>query len=206
MNLRLAALYGRDPGILRRPPPSCCPCAVYIRRRGRPRPACSPSKTAAASKAGDTPAVATVGSSAADACSCSVDSSAPRVAWCTAGGARGCETCRVAAFLVLWAITWIFPVTFMIMMAWGCESHSRQLFQSTRAFYASEEAPTASPPEPGRGWRERACRAEGRRSARPVSRSRSRFRPASSRTRFTSTRSSGSPGCRPLACSSPSPS
>ena len=55
----------------------------------------------------------------------------------------------------MWAVTWIFPVTFMIMMAWGCETHSRQLFQRTRAFYASEDLPAQAPPEPGRGWRAR---------------------------------------------------
>ena len=69
--------------------------------------------------------------------------------------ARMRDAAGVAAFLVLWAITWIFPVTFMIMMAWGCETHSRQLFQRTRAFYATEPAPAQAPPEPGRGWRER---------------------------------------------------
>lgn len=55
----------------------------------------------------------------------------------------------------LWAVTWIFPVTFMIMMAWGCETHSRQLFQRTRAYYAAEEPPAEAPPEAGRGWRAR---------------------------------------------------
>lgn len=58
-------------------------------------------------------------------------------------------------FVAMWAITWILPVTFMIMMAWGCETHSRQLFQRVRAFYATEEAPAQAPPEPGRGWRAR---------------------------------------------------
>lgn len=61
----------------------------------------------------------------------------------------------VALFVALWAVTWIFPVTFMIMMAWGCETHSRQLFQRTRAFYAAEPLPEERPPEPGRGWRAR---------------------------------------------------
>jgi len=61
-------------------------------------------------------------------------------------------------FVALWLITWVFPVTFMIMMAWGCEAHSRQLFRTARAFYATEEVPAAPPPEPGRGWRARVPR------------------------------------------------
>jgi hypothetical protein len=43
----------------------------------------------------------------------------------------------------------------MLMMAWGCETHSRQLFTTTRTFYASEEPPEEGPPEAGRGWRAR---------------------------------------------------
>jgi hypothetical protein len=70
-------------------------------------------------------------------------------------GARMRDAAGVALFLALWAITWILPVTFMIMMAWGCEIHSRQLFQRTRAFYAAEPAPAEDPPAPGRGWRAR---------------------------------------------------
>jgi hypothetical protein len=69
--------------------------------------------------------------------------------------ARLRDAAGIAAFIVLWAITWIFPVTFMVMMAWGCETHSRQLFQRTRAFYASEEPPAGAPPAPGTGWRAR---------------------------------------------------
>ena len=65
------------------------------------------------------------------------------------------DAAGAAAFVAFWAITWIFPVTFMIMMAWGCETHSRQLFQRTREFYAAEPAPTEAAPEPGRGWRAR---------------------------------------------------
>jgi hypothetical protein len=41
---------------------------------------------------------------------------------------------------VIWVVTWVFPVTFMIMMAWGCETHARQLGRRTLAFYDSEEA------------------------------------------------------------------
>jgi hypothetical protein len=62
------------------------------------------------------------------------------------------------AFVALWAITWIFPVTFMIMMAWGCETHSRQLFRQARTYYATEAVTTEPPPEPGRGWRARVPR------------------------------------------------
>jgi hypothetical protein len=69
--------------------------------------------------------------------------------------ARMRDAFGVVMFLALWAITWIFPVTFMIMMAWGCATHSRQLFQRARQFYAAEPAPEQRPPEPGRGWRAR---------------------------------------------------
>jgi hypothetical protein len=41
---------------------------------------------------------------------------------------------------VIWLTTWVFPVTFMIMMAWGCETHARELGRRTLAFYDSEEA------------------------------------------------------------------
>jgi hypothetical protein len=68
------------------------------------------------------------------------------------------DAVAAVAFVLFWVITWIFPVTFMIMMAWGCETHSRQLFERTRAFYATEEAPAEAPPEPGRGWRARVPR------------------------------------------------
>ncbi len=47
----------------------------------------------------------------------------------------------LAAGGALWAITWIFPATFMIAMAWGCEGNTRRLWRRTVAFY-SGEAPT----------------------------------------------------------------
>jgi len=40
----------------------------------------------------------------------------------------------------IWAATWIFPVSFMIAMAWGCESHTRQLGRRVLAFYGGEVA------------------------------------------------------------------
>jgi hypothetical protein len=51
---------------------------------------------------------------------------------------------RSAASLVLaaaiWAMTWVLPVTFMILMAWGCESHVRQLGRRALVFYGGEAA------------------------------------------------------------------
>ena len=42
--------------------------------------------------------------------------------------------------LGIWAITWILPVSFMIAMAWGCESHARALGHRTMTFYGGEGA------------------------------------------------------------------
>ena len=49
----------------------------------------------------------------------------------------------VVGFLIggaIWAITWILPVSFMIAMAWGCESHARSLGHRTMTFYGGEGA------------------------------------------------------------------
>jgi hypothetical protein len=35
-------------------------------------------------------------------------------------------------------ITWVFPITFMIAMAWGCETHTRQLGRRVLIFYDGE--------------------------------------------------------------------
>ena len=42
--------------------------------------------------------------------------------------------------VAIWATTWVFPVTFMIAMAWGCETHARQLGRRTLLFYDGEAA------------------------------------------------------------------
>jgi hypothetical protein len=47
----------------------------------------------------------------------------------------------------LWVITWVFPLTFMVMMAWGCESHTRALFRRTVEYY-SEDPNAAGPRRP----------------------------------------------------------
>jgi hypothetical protein len=53
---------------------------------------------------------------------------------------------RIRAFLSLllgaaiWVMTWVLPFTFMIMMAWGCETHARQLGRRTLIYYDGEAA------------------------------------------------------------------
>ncbi len=41
---------------------------------------------------------------------------------------------------VIWLMTWVLPVTFMVLMAWGCETHSRQLGRRALIFYDGEAA------------------------------------------------------------------
>jgi hypothetical protein len=57
------------------------------------------------------------------------------------GGVR--ERIRAVLSVVLgfaiWVTTWVLPVTFMIMMAWGCETHARQLGRRALVFYDGEE-------------------------------------------------------------------
>lgn len=38
----------------------------------------------------------------------------------------------------IWVLTWVVPFTFMILMAWGCETHARQLGRRAIAFYGPE--------------------------------------------------------------------
>jgi hypothetical protein len=44
----------------------------------------------------------------------------------------------------IWVTTWVVPFTFMIVMAWGCESHARQLGRRALVFYDGEEATVAA--------------------------------------------------------------
>jgi hypothetical protein len=54
--------------------------------------------------------------------------------------ARAREAGGVALGVAIWATTWIAPVSLMIAMAWGCETHARQLGLRTLAFYDGEAA------------------------------------------------------------------
>ena len=38
----------------------------------------------------------------------------------------------------IWFTTWVLPVTFMIAMAWGCETHTRQLGRRAMLFYGGD--------------------------------------------------------------------
>jgi hypothetical protein len=40
--------------------------------------------------------------------------------------------------LTVWVITWVFPLSFMIAMAWGCDSSARDLGRRALIFYDSE--------------------------------------------------------------------
>jgi hypothetical protein len=42
----------------------------------------------------------------------------------------------------VWLTTWVVPVSLMIALAWGCESHARQLGLRTLAHYAGDDATT----------------------------------------------------------------
>ena len=46
----------------------------------------------------------------------------------------------VAVGVGLWVFTWVFPLTFMVAMAWGCETHTRQLGRRALMFYGGEQA------------------------------------------------------------------
>ena len=39
---------------------------------------------------------------------------------------------------MIWMITWVLPLSFMIAMAWACESHARSLGSRTMRFYGGE--------------------------------------------------------------------
>jgi hypothetical protein len=60
----------------------------------------------------------------------------------------------------IWAVTWIVPLTFMIVMAWSCDTSTRQLGAIALEFYSGEGVHDArglksmrTAPEPGSGRR-----------------------------------------------------
>jgi hypothetical protein len=61
----------------------------------------------------------------------------------------------------IWVITWVFPLTFMIAMAWGCETHTRQLGRRALIFYGGEAETAQAAIAAGR---ERQDRGHGKRA------------------------------------------
>ncbi|MBV9194974.1 MAG: hypothetical protein JO168_12585 [Solirubrobacterales bacterium] len=44
---------------------------------------------------------------------------------------------------VVWLMTWILPITFMLAMAWGCDQHARSLARRAMALYGGDEGVAA---------------------------------------------------------------
>ena len=104
----------------------------------------------------------------------------------------------------IWAITWVLPLTFMIAMAWGCETHTRELGRRALAFYDGE-ADTAEAAIAAARTARTAATASGRACAPRSSSCRSPFRSASSPTSTTSARAPASAGSPQSGHSSRSP-
>ena len=45
---------------------------------------------------------------------------------------------RFVVARLIWALTWILPLTFMIMMSWACESDARRFGQRVTTRYGEE--------------------------------------------------------------------
>ena len=50
----------------------------------------------------------------------------------------GEDRARGPGFATVWVVTWVFPLSFMIAMGWGCDSNSRDLGRRALIFYDSE--------------------------------------------------------------------
>ena len=50
------------------------------------------------------------------------------------------ELTGLAVATAIWLTTWVLPVTFMIAMAWACESHTRQLGRRALLLYDGDAA------------------------------------------------------------------
>jgi hypothetical protein len=47
-------------------------------------------------------------------------------------------TLGLAVGTAIWVMTWVLPLTFMVAMAWACESHARELGRRVLAYYDGE--------------------------------------------------------------------
>ena len=110
----------------------------------------------------------------------------------------------------IWLTTWVLPVTFMLAMAWGCDTHTRQLGRRALLFYDGDTA-SASRRSPPPISARIGDTASARSCGRGPSCSRWRSPSASSPTPTTNARRRGSTGSgrsapwSPSRSSSPSP-
>lgn len=56
------------------------------------------------------------------------------------GSARLGAAAGIAIAGAIWLTTWVLPVSFMVAMAWGCETHTRQLGRRALLLYDGEAA------------------------------------------------------------------
>jgi hypothetical protein len=61
----------------------------------------------------------------------------------------------LAAGLATWAVTWVFPVTLMVAMAWSCEHNTRDLGRRAKAYYSGDAVTTRDAIRLGRRRRDR---------------------------------------------------
>lgn len=65
----------------------------------------------------------------------------PRAATKEHGGRARLKTIlSILLGAAIWITTWVLPATFMIAMAWGCETHTRQLGRRALLYYGGDEA------------------------------------------------------------------
>ena len=56
---------------------------------------------------------------------------------------RGAKALAGVAGAALWIVSWVLPLTFMLMMSWGCESSTRRLGTDALEFYGGPHASDA---------------------------------------------------------------
>ncbi|MGO9789445.1 MAG: hypothetical protein ACLP8S_07955 [Solirubrobacteraceae bacterium] len=54
------------------------------------------------------------------------------------GWAKFVRTVRFLVAALIWILTWIVPITFMLVMAWGCENDARRFAQRVMTHYADD--------------------------------------------------------------------
>jgi hypothetical protein len=66
---------------------------------------------------------------------------------------RSVRVLRTVLSIALWALTWIVPITFMLLMAWVCEGRTRKVFDNALRFYGDVEVDTAEWRRSASQWR-----------------------------------------------------